>query len=138
MLWIKSFAIWLLILLLAVANGALREGLLLRLLPRTPAYTLSGITLIAAVLIAAVVLIGWLGRLSLAQYLLVGAMWLVLTLVFEFSFGLLRGQDPAQVLQAYQFKDGNIWPLVLLAVAIAPATAAWVRGLLSLRGSGAD
>ena len=44
---LKACVIWLLILLLAIANGALREGPLLHLLPRSSAYTLSGIILIA-------------------------------------------------------------------------------------------
>ena len=132
---LRACVIWLLILLLAIGNGVLREGLLLKLLSSSTAYTLSGIILIACVFLVTIGVIRWLGRLTFGQYLLVGVFWLVLTLAFEFSFGLLRGQSLGTVMQAYRFQDGNIWPLVLLAVAVAPATAAWVRGLLSLRGS---
>jgi hypothetical protein len=131
---LKAFAVWLLILALAIANGALRESLLLKSLPRSAAYTLSGIILIGCVLLASVLLIRWLGQLRPASYWLVGLFWLALTLAFEFSFAWLRGQDPGGMLQAYRFKDGNIWPLVLLVVALAPVLAAWVRGLLPVRG----
>jgi hypothetical protein len=50
----------------------------------------------------------------------------------EFTFVLLvRRQDLAQTLQAYRFEDGNILPLVLLAVVIAPTVAAYIRAVLT-------
>jgi hypothetical protein len=67
---------------------------------------------------------------SASQLLLIGLGWLVLTLVFEFSFGLLRGVLPTEILAAYTFKGGNIWPLVLLVTAAAPWLAAKLRGWL--------
>ena len=127
---LKAFALWLLILLLAIANGALREGVLLKSLERGTAFTLSGLVLIACVLAVALTAIGWLGRLTVAQYALVGAFWLLLTLAFEFGFGLLRGQSLAALLDAYRFKDGNIWPIVLAVAAAAPLFAAYLRGLV--------
>jgi hypothetical protein len=130
MFLLKSIAVWLLILALAVANGALREGVLLKLMPRSPAFTLSGVILIACVLLAALLSIPWLGKLGFAQYLLTGALWFALTLAFEFGFGLARGRSLESLLQAYRFNDGDIWPIVLLVVAVAPVAAACIRGLL--------
>ena len=127
---LKAFALWLLILVLAIANGSLREGVLLGWLERSTAFTLSGLILIACILAVALVAVPWLGSLTVAQYALVGAFWLLLTLAFEFGFGLLRGQSLATLLDAYRFKDGNIWPIVLAAVAAAPVFAAYARGLL--------
>ena len=54
--------------------------------------------------------------------------WLMLTLVFEFSFGLARGLDWSQMLAAYTFKDGNLWPLCLLITLTAPWLVGWYRG----------
>lgn len=131
----KSFALWLLILVLAVANGGLREGLLLRILPHSPAYILSGVILIACVLLVSIFSIPWLGKLTLIRYLFVGVFWLALTLAFEAGFGLLvRGQSVEVLLEAYRFKEGNIWPVVLLVVAMAPVVAAYARGLLPFQG----
>jgi hypothetical protein len=127
---LKAFALWFLILVLAIANGALREGVLLRSLERSTAFTLSGLLLITCILAVALVSIGWLGRLTVAQYALVGVFWLGLTLAFEFGFGLLRGQSLAALLDAYRFKDGNIWPIVLAVTAAAPLFAAYLRGLV--------
>ena len=84
----------------------------------------------SCILAVALVSIGWLGRLTVAQYALVGAFWLLLTLAFEFGFGLLRGQSLAALLDAYRFKDGNIWPIVLAVTAAAPLFAAYLRGLV--------
>jgi hypothetical protein len=127
----RSLAVWLLILAFATANGVLREGMLPKVLPHSTAYVASGILLIACILAVSLITIPWLGHLTLVQYVLVGAWWLGLTLAFEFGFGmLLRGQSFDVMLEGYRFKDGNIWPLVLLAVAAAPLIAAYVRGLL--------
>jgi hypothetical protein len=129
---LKALAVWLAILALAVANGALREGVLLARLSRSAAFTLSGILLIACILLVALLSIRWLGASTASQCVAVGLFWLALTLVFEFGFGLLvRGQSLSTVLDAYRFRQGNLWPLVLLVVAVAPAIAAFARGVLA-------
>jgi len=46
---------------------------------------------------------------------------------FEFGFGLLRHQTLDTLLEAYQFKDGNIWPLALVVITVAPVIAARLR-----------
>jgi hypothetical protein len=136
MVALKAFGLWLLILAFAVANGGLREGVLLKAFPRNLAFTLSGLLLIACILAIAVLSIRWLGTLAASHYLLVGLFWLALTVSFEFGFGfLLRGESFSSLLEAYKFKGGNIWPLVLAAVAIAPLAAAYARGLVAFRSS---
>jgi hypothetical protein len=133
---LKSLVVWFALLVMAVANGALREGVLLKILPRNPAYIGSGVLLIAAILLVAVLTIRWLGVLELTGYFLVGGLWLVLTVAFEFGFGMLvRGRSLASLLDAYRFKDGDIWPVVLVVILLAPAVSAMARGLLTPGGS---
>ena len=132
---LKAFGLWVVILLLAIANGAFREGILLEALPRSTAFMASGLLLILCIFAVALLLIPWLGRLSVARYVLVGLLWVVLTVAFEFGFGLLvRGQPLSLLLEAYRFRDGNIWPLVLAVVAAAPAAAGWFRRARNGRG----
>jgi hypothetical protein len=127
----RSLLLWLALLVLAMANGAFREGVLLKRMPRGAAYVTSGVLLSAAVLAVAWLGIGWLGAHHLRQFVLIGVLWLTLTLVFEFTFGMLvRGKPLAEMLDAYRFRDGDIWPVVLAVIACAPAIAAWVRRLL--------
>jgi len=127
----RSLLLWLVLLMLAMVNGALREGVLLKLMPRSAAFIASGVLLSAAVLAIAILGIRWLGALRLPGYVLVGLLWLGLTLAFEFSFGMLvRGKSLAEMLDAYRFRDGDIWPVVLAVIAAAPAVSAWVRRLI--------
>lgn len=120
---------WLGILVLAVANGLLREAVLMPALGKRPAFVLSGVLLSALILAAAYFSLPWFGRAPAATYVAVGLGWLVLTLAFEVVFGrFLRGQPWPQILGAYTFKAGNIWPVVLLVTAAAPYLAARLRG----------
>jgi hypothetical protein len=131
----RALAIWLLLLVLATANGLLREGVLLQVLPRTMAFVCGGLLLITTILVVSALTIHWLGRLQAGGYLLVGLSWLALTVCFEFGFGLARGRSMTSLLDAYRFRDGDIWPIVLLAIALAPLIAAHVRGLLVTGGA---
>jgi len=124
MLLCKAAAIWLLILLLAVLNGGFREAVLLPSMGKPLAFVLSGILLSACIVVVSFVLVPRMGRLSTAQSLNLGLLWVGLTLVFEFSFGrLIQGRPWHELLQAYTFKDGNIWPLVIVVTFFAPLLA---------------
>lgn len=125
----KSLTIWLVILFCAVANGALREGVLIPHLGKAPGFFLSGVLLSALILVITFLALPWLGAHRQAQLIGLGAFWLALTLVFEISFGRFQGKPWAVILEAYTFKDGNIWPVVLLVTAAAPCVAARLRGL---------
>lgn len=125
----KVFVIWLGLLVLAIVNGTLREAILIPTLGKPPGLILSGTLLSGAILAIAYFALPWLGRSSVARYVAIGFGWLCLTLAFEFTFGLLiQGKPWSQILEAYTFKDGNIWSLVLLVTASAPYLAAKFRG----------
>lgn len=130
MLLLKAFVLWLLILACAVLNGLFREAVLLPKLGIPIALVLSGILLAICILVVSLVFVRWLGRLGTAQALSLGFFWLCLTLAFEFGFGrLVRKETWAELLEAYAFKDGNIWPLVLVVTFLAPLLAVRARGL---------
>lgn len=119
---------WLAILPLAVLNGLLRESVLLPVVGTVAAFITSGVILSCCIFAVA-----WLAlaniRLRTAQhYWWMGVIWLLLTLVFEFAFGLgVQHQDMATLLAAYTFNDGNIWPVVLLVTLVSPRLAAHFR-----------
>lgn len=125
---VKAFGLWFVILVLAVANGALREAVLIPRLGSASGLVVSGVLLSALILVVAYLGVPWLharGR----GLLIVGLGWLAATLVFEFSFGLLRGKPLDEIMAAYAFRDGNLWPLVLLIIAVAPWLAGKLRGV---------
>lgn len=118
---LRAIAIWLVILVCAFVNGALREWLLIPSLDPIAGMVLSGLLLSAVVLIVALLTIRWIGPVNDLQALATGALWLAGTLVFEFGFGLgVQHQPLQQVLAAYTFAGGNLWPLVLLVTLLAP------------------
>jgi hypothetical protein len=133
---VKAIVVWSAILVLAVANGFLREQVLIPGLGTAPGTVLSGVILSGLVLAVAYVFLPWLGARSPAQLVFVGAGWLVLTLIFEFSFGLSRGKTLLELLEAYAFKGGNIWPVVLLTTAVSPWLAAKIRGWVQTHAGG--
>ncbi len=127
----KALAIWLAILGVAVVNGALREAVLIPHLGKTPGLVLSGLLLSVLILLVTFLALPWLGVHRVSQSVGVGLAWVVLTLTFEFSFGRLQGKSWPSMLEAYTFKDGNIWPLVLLVTAAAPYITSRLRGWLA-------
>lgn len=125
----KAIAVWLGILVLAVVNGMAREAILVPMLGNVPAFILSGILLSMLIVAVSYLSLPWIGQAPVASYIAIGFAWLSLTLAFEFIFGrLIQGHPWSQIFEAYTFKDGNIWPVVLLTTAAAPCVAARIRG----------
>lgn len=130
---VKALAIWLAILALAVANGVLREAVLIPWLGGTPGLILSGSLLAVAILAITFLALPWLDFERPSQAVGVGVGWLVLTLVFESAFGRLQGKSWSSIVEAYTFTDGNVWPVVLMVTAAAPWMAVRTRGLKGRR-----
>ncbi len=115
-------------LVLAVANGALREAVLIPKLGNAQGLILRGFLLSALVLLVAYLGIPWL-RAHGSELIVIGLWWLAATLAFEFLFGLIRGKPFGEFPAACTFKGGNLWPVVLLVVAVAPWVAGKVRDM---------
>jgi hypothetical protein len=127
----KSLLVWAAIIPLAILNGALRDCVLARHLSPAAARFASGLTLSGTIVALVCVVAPWVGRGSAGQFLLLGALWLALTVAFEFAFGRwVARKSWREMVRAYTFQGGDIWPLVLLIVTAAPYLAAWMRGLL--------
>ncbi|CAN0601943.1 hypothetical protein [Marinobacter goseongensis] len=124
---LKALAVWFSILALAIANGLLRETLLLPAFGTPSAFILSGLLLSALIIAVAWLSLPWLHLHRPGQVWLMGFGWLALTLAFEFSFGLAQGKSWPVMLEAYTFKDGNLWPVVLAVTACAPFIAEKIR-----------
>lgn len=127
---LKALVIWVGILALAIANGVLRESILIPVFGTPTALVLSGLLLSALIFCVAYFSLPWLHISRPILLYIVGVGWLVLTLFFEFSFGLWQGKSLSELLEAYTFKGGNIWPVVLAATVLAPYIAAKLRGLV--------
>ncbi|WP_417972974.1 hypothetical protein [Flavobacterium sp. GT2N3] len=54
------------------------------------------------------------------QSLIIGLFWVVLTLGFEFGFGLYRGNSWSTLLDDYNIMKGNLWILVPICILVSP------------------
>lgn len=112
---------WLALLVLAVANGALRHLTFGRSLPELRAHQLS--TLIGSVVIG--LFIWFVVRVwppkSGRQALAIGLAWLSLTVAFEFTFGrLVAHRSWPELFNDYNLAAGRVWLLFLVWLVFAP------------------
>ena len=126
---LRALLSWFVLLVVAFANGALRQLAYPSTLSDFAARQVAAV--VGAVLLGVTI---WflLRRWSIAtrsQAWATGALWLVLTVLFELALVLRRGtlQDVAD---QYAIWRGSLWPLLLLWILAAPAvlTAAQRRG----------
>ena len=126
----RALMTWFGILILANINGAVREVWLIPALGPTPRQGVEHNHPFCA---------GVPGELAdchldrsahTRDALLVGVLWLVLTLAFEFLVGHYVFHKPwAELTEDYHVLRGRIWPLVLLVVLFAPLWAGRLRRL---------
>jgi hypothetical protein len=117
----KYLAAWFPMLLLAIINGALREMLYKESLGALPAHQLSTVTLLLLFSVYIWFIIRTWPPVSAQQAWLIGLLWLLLTLAFEFGFGRLVGGKPWSVLlEDYNLLAGRVWVFIPAWVAAAP------------------
>ena len=129
MRWSRAIALWLLIVLAESIHGTLRQLFLVPLLGVLPSRQWGVLT--ACVLIFLIAWLGsrWLGAVTFAEQIQVGALWVVLMLAFEFSLGAALGYPPARLLGDYNPATGGFMVFGMLFLLFAPALAARVRGV---------
>jgi hypothetical protein len=123
----KSFLIWLAIIPLAILNGVFREIVVSPLIGERYGQPLSGISLCLIIFVICCVFIPKLGKGSAGTYWKIGFLWILLTVLFEFGFGLLTGDTIWELIKAYDIRTGNLWSLVVLFTGIAPYLTARIR-----------
>lgn len=119
---VLTYAIaWLGLVVLAILNGALREKVYAPLMSELTAHQLSTLIGIALFAVYIWILTGIYRIESSSQAVLIGSMWLAMTVSFEFIFGHFVMGDPWQkLLRDYNLLEGHVWALVLIFTAIAP------------------
>jgi hypothetical protein len=120
----RALAIWLLLLILAVLNGAIREALVTPRFGEQGGHIISTAILCAAIIIVAWFSISWIGPKNGREALVVGIVWVALTIAFEFLAGHYAfGNSWERLIADYNVFRGRIWILVLLANLVAPLWA---------------
>lgn len=125
----RALLAWLLLMVLAVANGTFRVKLLVPLMGEWWGHIASTLMLCGLIIVTTWLAFDWMRAGSRRDALTIGALWFGLTLAFEFGFGRLVARKPwAELLADYNVAAGRIWPLVLLTTLFAPVLVASRRG----------
>ena len=128
---LRALAVWLILLILAVLNGGLRDTQLSPRLGDTVGRGISTLLLCGLIVLATWLTIGWIRPGGSREALAVGALWVALTLAFEFGVGHYGfGKPWPELLADYDLSRGRIWIAVLVVTLLAPWWTARSRGLL--------
>lgn len=112
---------WIPMMLIGILNGVLRQTTYGKLMSELRAHQVS--TLIGVLLLGLYIwsLTRLWGLASLQQALLIGVIWFVLTVIFEFGFGhYIVGHSWQHLLRDYNLLAGRVWVFVLIWIAVAP------------------
>ncbi len=122
----RALAVWFLLLVLAFAGAALREGLLAPRIGGGAAHVVGTLVVVALFVVAIALTVPWIEpTLSPGPLLRLGLGWTAMTIVFEFGFGhFVMGHSWRTLLHDYNLFAGRIWILVLLTTLLGP----WLLG----------
>jgi hypothetical protein len=131
-MYLRAFLVWRVLVLLAIANGGVREVVLTPRLGPRAGHIISTISLSMIILLVAWLTVRWIAPPDSRQALMLGVGWACLTLSFEFLAGHYWFHHSwSELLADYSLRRGRIWPLVLVAAALAPLIAAKLPNILS-------
>ncbi|WP_319762162.1 hypothetical protein [Maridesulfovibrio sp.] len=112
---------WIPMIPIAIANGVLREKTYGKRMNELRAHQLSSVTAIILFYGYTCLFQKIVPAADGSEALLAGAIWLSLTVCFEFVFGkYLAGHSWKKLLADYNIFKGRLWPLVLFTIFIAP------------------
>ena len=117
---LKFILLWFPMLLIAVINGVIREAWFVKHMPTAAAHRVSTLTLIFLFAIYMAIIFSHFKLQSATHAVSVGLTWMVMTLIFEFGFGLYRGKEWAELLGDYNIFQGRLWVLIPLSLAVGP------------------
>jgi len=118
---IKYIFFWIGAVVIAIINGTIRQFTYGKMMRELSAHQLSCLTGIILFGIYIWILgIRWKLE-SSSQAVIIGLIWVALTIAFEFLFGHYVVKDPwSRLLYDYNILQGRLWILVLIWIAIAP------------------
>jgi len=119
--WLKA---WLGAAGIGVANGVLREATLARVFDDEDANRISALTAVVAFRSYFDLLQRRWPLQGRGEAIEAGALWLALTVGFEFGFGrVVAGKSWPELSADYDLRRGRLWPVVLASIVLGPELA---------------
>ena len=122
MVHLRAVGIWFVFLVIAFGLGAVREGLLRPRIGEAKAHVIGTLIAVAFMILVIYAFIQRVhGSCSMTDLILIGVLWLVMTVAFEFGFfHFVMGKPWEALLADYNVLRGRIWVLVLATVLLGP------------------
>jgi hypothetical protein len=124
--FLYPLGVWVLMAIVAVLNGGLRE---VGIIPRVGEYAghvLSTALLVVAILVLSGLYFSWTSiTYTWMELLVVGAIWTVLTVGFEFLVGYAEGTPVSVTLGQYNVLAGQVWIAVPITLFVSPLVFGW-------------
>jgi hypothetical protein len=118
---LRAFLAWILLAVCGVLNGVVREYTIRPLVGADAGHVISTAILCSIILIVSWLFVKRVGLTARHDLLMVGAIWLGLTVLFEFGFGhYVMGNPWERLLADYNIFRGRVWSLVLLTELLGP------------------
>lgn len=117
---LKQFLLWLPMIPIAILNGGLRESVWNKYFNDLQAHQISTLLLILFCAVYIGLIFRFLQLQSRNQALVLGFVWVVLTVGFEFSFGLAMGHSIQDLFHDFRLLEGRLWSLFLISLFIFP------------------
>lgn len=124
-LYLYSMGVWILLVFMAIINAGLREGVFSPYLGDHAGHVISSITLSLIIFTVAFLFLKYINiDYSTQDLWIIGTMWLILTISFEFLFGhYVMGHSWSTLFMDYNIFEGRVWVMVLISTFISPALA---------------
>ena len=125
----RSLTIWLILVCAEIFHGILRAIVLVPIVGEFRSNQMGVFTGSAIILVIAYFTIRWIGSNRPSELLLIGLLWLVLTVAFEVLFGrFVIGLSWERIGSDYNVLNGGLMPLGLLVLFFSPMVASTLRG----------
>lgn len=124
--FLYPLGVWVLMAVVAILNGGFREVVLIPRVGDYPGHVLSTALLVIAILIISFIYFWWAPiEYTKVELLLVGILWTVLTVGFEFLVGYAEGTPVSVTLGQYDVLAGQVWVAVPLTLLVSPLLFGW-------------
>ncbi len=125
---LRSLTIWLVLIVAEIVHGILRAILLVPMVGGVRSNQIGVFTGSAIILVIAYFTICWIGAKRPSELLLIGMIWVLLTVAFEVLFGrFVVRLTWEELLAGYNIANGGLMPLGLLILLFSPMIASKLR-----------
>lgn len=122
---IITFGTWFLFMVLAIINAIIREAVYTSFLDELRAHQLSTFTLMTIFFIGTLLILRFSGlNLTTQEAILMGTIWVIMTICFEFLAGHYAfGNSWSHLIADYNILKGRIWILIPITTFVSPYLA---------------